>query len=109
VGTHIRNVLQQLSLAFLLDVLFLVQEHRVKASFHTGFYEELAVKVEVRLFLVFLRSKVIVISKCFVYVFYAVGFSTEDFIAMFNSRNPNLFLQINLLHKLLLILILQLS
>jgi len=91
VGTHIRNVLQQLSLASLLDVLFLVQEHGMKTSFHTCFHEELAVEVHIGLgFLVLGRVEVFVIAKCFVYVFYAVGFSTEDFIAMFNSRNQNL-------------------
>jgi hypothetical protein len=63
----------------------------MKTSFHTGFDEELAVEVHIGLgFFVLGRIKVFVIAKCFVYVFYAVGFSTEDFIAMFNSRNQNL-------------------
>ncbi len=43
------------------------------------------------------RVEVFELAECLVYVFDTVGFTTEDFVAMFNSRNLNLYATLLLL------------
>jgi hypothetical protein len=86
------QVFQEFDLAFLLELEFLVEEHAVEAPFEGGFEEELEEEICVGVGGVGVEAweELGGFVEDLVEVLDAVSFSTEDFIAMFNSRNLSL-------------------